>query len=128
MGDDNTRILLADDDAFVREMLGMILEAHGYEVITAENGTEALAKLAADNDIKLVVSDMNMPETNGLELVKEVRKNGNPVPIIILSAFGELGVVDEALTRGATDYVVKDENIQDKIIEVITKALKQAVP
>ncbi|TAN44758.1 MAG: response regulator [Nitrospirae bacterium] len=127
MGDENTKILLVDDDGFVREMLGMILEAHGYEVVTAEDGTEALSKLAGDNGFKLVVSDMNMPKTNGLELVREVRKNGNTVPIIILSAFGERDILDEAMTCGATDYVVKDEKIQDKIIEVITKALKQAV-
>ncbi|MBF0328846.1 MAG: response regulator [Nitrospirae bacterium] len=123
MADEPIRILLADDDDFVREMMGMILEDQGYEVVAAEDGAEALEKLAADSGIKLVVSDMNMPKTTGLELVKEVRKRGNPVPIIILSAFGELDVVDEAVACGATSYVLKDENIQDKIIESISKIL-----
>lgn len=93
-------ILVVDDDAFVSEMLAEILAGDGYQVETAEHGRAALAKLAELPEISLVISDMNMPEMNGLELIEAIRKSESDVPIIILTGNSEISVAISALKRG----------------------------
>jgi len=110
------KILVVDDDPFVRDMLAFILESNDYLIDTAVNGIEALQKYSADPNIGLIVSDMNMPEMNGLELIKELRNNKADVPIIILTGNDEVSVAIEAMNCGANDSLVKDENIQDTIL------------
>lgn len=112
----NIKILVADDDPFVREMLSDILQSENYTVITAENGADALEKYSDNPGIQLIVSDMNMPEMNGQELIKKLRDEKKGVPIIILTASSEISTAIEALKSGANDYIIKDENIQDTIL------------
>lgn len=119
------KILVADDDTFVREMLGEILESGGFKVVSAKNGSEALDQYYADSGIDLIVSDMNMPELNGLELIKELRKAQKNIPVIILTANNEIKVAIEAMKTGADDYLLKDENIQDTIIISVEKVMEQ---
>jgi len=119
------KILVVDDDPFVIDMLAVILESSDYSIDTAVNGIEALQKYSADSDIGLIVSDMNMPEMNGLELIKELRNNNADVPIIILTGNDEVAVAIEAMNCGANDYLVKDENIQDTILLSVGKVLEK---
>ena len=77
-------ILVADDDYNVHEILEMYLKEENYEMISAYDGQETLAKLA-ENKIDLIVLDIMMPKLDGKEVVKEIRKD-NQVPIIFLSA------------------------------------------
>jgi sigma-B regulation protein RsbU (phosphoserine phosphatase) len=121
----NTKILLVDDDPFVRDMLSMILEAGGYVVETSENGADAVKKFSADSGINLIISDMNMPEMNGLELIKKIRKNNEDIPIIILTGNNEISVAIEAMNSGANDYLIKDENIQDTIILSVERVMEK---
>ena len=121
----NVSILVADDDPLVREMIAMILRDEGYAVDTAENGAEALHKFGAGNSIGLIVSDMNMPEMDGLGLIKAVRNAGNDVPIIILTGNSEITTAIQAMRTGASDYILKDENIQDTIGISVEKALEK---
>ena len=109
------RILVVDDDVFVSEMLAEILASEGYRVETAEDGKAALVKLEQQPEISLVISDMNMPEMNGLELIEAIRKSGSEVPIIILTGNSEISVAIAALNKGANDYLMKDENINETI-------------
>lgn len=118
-------ILVVDDDAFVSEMLAEILAADGYRVETAEHGKEALQKLADLPEICLVISDMNMPEMNGLELIEAIRKCGSEVPIIILTGNSEISVAISALNKGASDYLLKDENIHETITISVEKVLEK---
>ena len=119
------RILLADDDPLVREMIAMILQEEGYTVETAEHGAEALHKFKAEKDTGLIVSDMNMPEMDGLALIRAVRYTGSDVPIIILTGNSEITTAIQALKTGASDYILKDENIQDTIGISVGKALEK---
>jgi len=119
------RILLVDDDPFVREMLGAVLEDNGYDVKAAENGKEALETFVADPTIDLILTDMNMPEMSGQELINELMTNVVDVPIIVLSGNKEIDVVMEALKSGAEDYLIKDEFIQDTIDIKIKKTLEK---
>lgn len=118
------KILVADDDSFVREMLSAILESVGYTVDTAANGVEALEKFRSEKKFDLILSDMNMPEMSGLDIIKEIRGNDNKVPIIILTGNNEISIAIDALKSGANDYLLKDENIQDVILISIDKVME----
>ena len=125
MDKQNTKVLIVDDDPFIRDMLAAILESSGYSVDTAENGAEALKKYNPDAGISLIISDMNMPEMDGLELIKKIRGSGSDVPIIILTGNNEISVAIDAMNSGASDYLLKDENIQDTIILSAKKVLEK---
>ncbi len=125
MGPENTTILVVDDDSFVREMLSMILETGGYAVATAENGSAAFQQCTGEQRADLIISDMNMPEMNGLELIRKLRENNIDTPLIILTGNNEISVAVEALNSGATDYLLKDENIQDTVTLSVEKSLEK---
>ncbi len=119
------KILIVDDDPFVRAMLGEILESSGYQTKTAVNGVEALEKLDREPDIELIISDMNMDEMNGLELVRTLRSRGQNVPFIVLTVNKEISVALEAIRSGANEYLLKDENIEETIFVSIEKTLEK---
>ncbi len=122
---ENTKILITDDDSIVREMLSEVLQANGYAVETAQNGAEALGKYRMVQNIGLIVSDMDMPQMNGLELIKKLRNRKMDVPIIILSGNTEIASAVEAIHRGANDYLIKDENIEDTIVLSVKNVLEK---
>ncbi len=122
---ENVTILVADDDPLVREMIAMILQDEGYSVDMAENGAEALKIFGSGDGISLIVSDMNMPEMDGLGLIKAIRNTGHDVPIIILTGNSEVTTAIQAMKTGASDYILKDENIQDTIGISVEKALEK---
>jgi len=120
------KILVVDDDSFVRAMLQEILESAGHAVHTAEDGTQALRiwnQSPADAD--LIISDMNMEPMNGLELIRNLRIHQAEVPIIILTVNDEISTALEAIRTGATDYLLKDENIQDTILISVHRVMEK---
>jgi len=100
------RVLIAEDDANLREGLVDLLESEGYEVVTAENGVVALAKFASDKP-GLVILDVMMPEKSGYDVCREIRKSDGRTPIIMLTAKGEEIDKVVGLELGADDYVTK---------------------
>ncbi|MDP2168723.1 MAG: SpoIIE family protein phosphatase [Thermodesulfovibrionales bacterium] len=119
------KLLVADDDPFVRDMLAVILEASGYSVAVAEDGKEAFDKFSADPGTDLIISDMNMPGMDGLELLKKVRESGFDVPVIILTGNNEISVAIDSLKSGVSDYLLKDENIQEVIAISVEKVMEK---
>jgi CheY-like chemotaxis protein len=101
-------VLVVDDSPIDRRLASRLLEQAGYETRTAANGQNALAELAATK-IELVVTDLVMPEMDGLTLVEEVRARHPTIPVILMTAHGsdEIGV--RALQRGAASFVPKRE-------------------
>lgn len=125
MTENGMKILIADDDSFVRDMLCAILESAEYMVDTAENGAEAMKKIVAPSaEYDLIISDMNMPEKSGLDIIKEIRAREIETPIIILTGNNEISIAIDALKSGANDYILKDENIQDVILISIDKVIE----
>lgn len=120
---DGQRILIIDDDPFVKTLLGTILEDDGYEVETADNGIDALERCSRE-PASLIISDMNMPFMNGLEFVRELRRKNTEVPVIILTVNNEISLALETIKSGANDYLLKDENIQDTILLSVKKVLQ----
>jgi len=102
------RILVADDDAAVRESLGRALRLEGYEVELASDGAEALERLDANgDDPDLVVLDVLMPNVDGLEVCRTLRRTGSRLPVLMLTARDEVSDRVAGLDAGADDYVVK---------------------
>lgn len=117
------KILLVDDDPFVGEMIAMVLRSQDYEVETAENGAEALDKFNARGDIGLVISDMNMPGMDGLELFRLLRQTGTKVPFILLTGDDASGRLADS---GVDLYLLKDENIQETVVDAVEKFLGES--
>jgi two-component system KDP operon response regulator KdpE len=105
------RILIADDEPQIRRALSVALRGHGYEVETAADGEEALARLASWSPDALVL-DLVMPKRDGLEVLREVR-TWSDLPIIVLSARGQESDKVLALDQGADDYLTKPFGIDE---------------
>lgn len=100
-----TRIMVVDDDSNICELLRLYLEKEGYEAVIAENGARAL-KLFESEQPDLILLDVMMPELDGWQVCRELRKQSE-VPIIMLTAKGEVFDKVLGLELGADDYVVK---------------------
>ncbi|PGL70261.1 DNA-binding response regulator [Bacillus sp. AFS055030] len=101
----HVNVLVVDDDANIRELISIFLSGEGYTVIEAENGQEALT-LLEENNIQIVVVDVMMPEVDGYELTKEVKKYYD-IPILMVTAKGESQDKLKGFDLGIDDYVVK---------------------
>jgi len=119
-----SRVLVIDDDLIVRELISDMLEAAGYEAVTAATAREAL-EVFMDEQIGLVVSDIVMPDLSGLELLEEMRLHQPSLPVVLVTGANTRDNLSEALTRGADGLVVKPFT-QDELREAVEKALERA--
>lgn len=102
-------ILIADDSATMRAMLVSVVESLGdYHIVEASSGFEALRLLPRDH-VDLILTDINMPDINGLELISYLRKNLNykDIPVFIISTEGSAKDIEKGKQLGADEYVVK---------------------
>lgn len=115
------KILSVDDSASVRQMVAFALETAGYQVSQAADGREALAALKAA-PVDLIVTDLNMPNLNGIDLIKEVRAMPGLkfLPIILLTTESEESKKQEGKAAGATGWLVKPFK-QDQLLAVVKK-------
>ncbi|MGE0084610.1 MAG: diguanylate cyclase [Desulfococcaceae bacterium] len=127
MSEQKLKILVVDDEPFVRDMLESILRSAEMpvEVETADNGGEALDRYRQHPDTDLIISDINMPVMNGLELIRNLRNISQDVPIIILTGNSEVKTAIKALNSGASDYLLKDENIDDTIPVSVKRVMEK---
>ncbi|HOP40838.1 MAG TPA: response regulator [Geobacteraceae bacterium] len=126
MAEEKPLILVVDDDPFVAEMLEILLEEEGYAVTSAENGREGLAAFLGNPGTALVLSDMNMPGMNGLELIREIRKVNGAVPFLLLTARDDESCARQARECGVQRCLVKDENLMDEIGGIVGQVLHGA--
>ncbi|MFL5936826.1 MAG: response regulator transcription factor [Gaiellaceae bacterium] len=102
------KVFVVDDDAAVRESLGRALRLEGYDVDLAADGAEALERLESDGaGVDLVVLDVLMPNVDGLEVCRRIRRSGSRLPVLMLTARDEVADRVAGLDAGADDYVVK---------------------
>jgi putative nucleotidyltransferase with HDIG domain len=116
------RILVVDDEDAIREVVSTLLEAQGYECLTAHNGRQALPLLAG-NPFDLVLSDIVMPEMNGLDFLDRVRSLHPDLPIIMITALHDISTALEAIRRGAYDYMLKPFE-RDQLYLAVRRALE----
>ncbi|SCG83439.1 Chemotaxis protein cheY homolog [Proteiniborus sp. DW1] len=116
------KILIVDDAAFMRMMIKDILTKNGFDVLgEAENGAKAIDKykeLSPD----LVIMDITMPEVDGIQAVKEIKKIDSSAKIVMCSAMGQQAMVIEAIQAGAKDFIVKPFQA-DRVLEAVKKVL-----
>jgi DNA-binding NtrC family response regulator len=118
-------LLIVDDEAFLREVLSARLKNFGAKILTAENGQSALDILKSQ-PVDAVLTDIDMPVMNGLELLARMRELGLMTPVVILTGVGDQANTLTALRLGATDLLDKPFD-SEEILEVMSKALKIGV-
>ncbi len=115
-------ILIIDDDASLRRVLEYQLQEAGYEVATAASGEEGLQRFG-ELAPQLVISDMQMPGMDGMQLLKAVKERSPETPVIIITAFGSVDVAVQAMKQGAYDYITKPFN-RDELRLTVARALQ----
>lgn len=116
------RVLVVDDEDSIRWVLGRCLEKAGYTVEFGENGSEAIRKATSDN-FSLIILDIKMPDSNGLEVLKELKLIGIDIPVIIITAQNTVKNAIEAMKRGAYDYIAKPFNL-DEVKLIVERAIE----
>jgi len=118
------KLLVVDDEAKMRRVLQMFFEDTGYSVIQAENGDEALQELDASRP-DLLICDMRMPRMNGMELLRRVKLKSPALPVIIMTAYGEVKTAVEAMKLGAESYVTKPLDMEELRI-LVARAIERS--
>lgn len=123
-----TDILIVEDDPSLSEALTDTLEMAGYRAIAASDGAEALAKLA-EAPVRLVISDVQMPKVNGMNLLERIKADYPEVPVLLMTAYGTIENAVQAMRTGACDYLVKPfaaealvEHVSRRILPKLGKA------
>lgn len=118
------RILIADDEASIRRLLGRLCQQEGYEIVLAENGAQALAALEAGPfDVSIV--DLHFPDINGLDILRRAKDLYPDGEVIILTGYGDLATALEALRLGAYDYLQKPIRDLQLILIAIARAMER---
>jgi len=104
-------VLVVDDEPNMRRVLEIMLRNAGHVVYGAANGREALVQLAA-HPVDLVLTDMRMPELDGMGLLRALREEGNQVPVIVITAHGTVQSAVEAMRFGASDYILRPFDLE----------------
>lgn len=114
-------ILIIDDELKIRSLLARIIELEGFKVLQAPTAKEGL-KLLQNQEVHVVISDVKLPDANGVALVLAIKKIRPYVEVINLTAFGTIADGVKAMRNGAFDYITKGDD-NDKIIPLVYKAL-----
>jgi two-component system response regulator FixJ len=116
-------VAVIDDDPGVLEALGMVLEGKGLAVSRYASAT---AFLSAAPSQGCVISDLRMPGLNGMELLRALRQAGDPRPVILLTAHGDVEIAVQALKQGAFDFIEKPFD-EDRLLQAVSAALETGI-
>ncbi|MGQ0601283.1 MAG: response regulator transcription factor [Anaerolineales bacterium] len=119
------KILIAEDERDIRDLVSFTLQYAGYDVLTASNGEEAL-QLAFNEKPDLILSDVRMPKMTGYEVCKRLKADPETqhIPVVFLSAKGQEAEVQTGLAVGATDYLLKPfapDQLMARVAEILAK-------
>src|SRR5512137_2317914 len=115
-------ILVVDDDSSFRRVVEYQLRQAGYDVLKAEDGKKAL-EIFSQSRCHAVLTDLDMPELSGNELLKAVKQQSPDTPVIVITAFGTIDSAVDAMKAGAFHYVTKPVN-RDALLHTLDQALK----
>jgi PAS domain S-box-containing protein len=117
-------LLLVDDEEDIREVFGIFLADMGYEIFTAENGTEAL-RIFREKHPPIVLSDIKMPGMDGLELLQIIKKESPDTEVIMITGHGDMDIAIQSLKYEATDFITKP--INDDALEISLKRAREKI-
>jgi CheY-like chemotaxis protein len=121
------KLLLVDDDAFLRDMYGMKFSECGHVIDTAENPTAALTKLSQVTDFDAILLDMVMPGMTGVEMIESIKAQfpGLKTKFIVLSNQGQSEDIESAMKAGALGYIIKAESIPSDVVKKVEELVKK---
>jgi len=117
------RILIIDDDPHFLRVLQRLLTGERFVVSATSNSCEALG-LVTSGKFDLIICDLRMPDCDGLNLLQAIRRGGNQIPVVILTAYGEVDTYLEAMNAGATEYLNKPIK-SDALVQVVRDCLRK---
>src|ERR1043165_3816362 len=111
------RILVVDDEEIIRNSISFILRKEGFTVTEAANGKEGYEKALAES-FDIIITDLEMPEMKGIELLERVVQVSPHVMVIIITAYGSLETALSALRKGASDYILKPVEFDELLVKI----------
>ncbi|SHE97657.1 response regulator [Desulforamulus putei] len=120
MNNDNIDVLIVDDQMGVRRLLFEALADEGYIVKMAGGGLEAL-KILSGTQPSLVLLDMKMPGMNGIETLQEIRRLYGQLPVVMMTAYGDMEIIDQTKSLGVKDYLSKPFDLEE--VRVLVRAI-----
>src|SRR6187397_1289770 len=121
--EDRPRVLVVDDEKFIRDIIADFLGMEGYIVRTAEDGSSAVSELERAR-YDSVISDLKMPKMGGLDLLREVARTHPDTLTVIMTGFGTVETAIDAMKRGAYDYVLKPFKL-DEVVHVVQRGIEK---
>ena len=121
--DDKPRVLVVDDEKFIRDIIADFLGMEGYIVRTAEDGSSAVSELERAR-YDMVISDLKMPRMGGLDLLKEVARTHPDTLTVIMTGFGTVETAIDAMKRGAYDYILKPFKVEE-VVHIVQRGLEK---
>ena len=121
--EDRPRVLVVDDEKFIRDIIADFLGMEGYIVRTAEDGSSAMKELERAR-YDMVISDLKMPRMGGLDLLKEVSKTHPDTLTVIMTGFGTVETAIDAMKRGAYDYILKPFKVEE-VVHIVQRGLEK---
>lgn len=117
-----SKILIVDDSSTMRESLKLVLVSQGHQVDSGSNGIEGLEKYKDNKDYDLIITDINMPEMNGLDFLANLRKLTKEIPVIVLTTETEKEKIEIAKSYKASAWIIKPFKPAD-LITVVSKII-----
>jgi len=121
--EDKPRVLVVDDEKFIRDVIADFLGMEGYIVRTAEDGSSAVSELERAR-YDMVISDLKMPRMGGMDLLKEVARSHPETLTVIMTGFGTVETAIDAMKRGAYDYILKPFKVEE-VVHVVQRGLEK---
>ncbi len=125
MKNEKIKILIVEDDNFLRELVVKKMSDFGFDVLQAENGQKAL-EIAKKESLAIILLDLIIPEKDGFEVLEELKNDPRTqkVPVIILSNLGQKEEIQRGLNMGAADFLVKAHYTPDEILAKVKQILR----
>ena len=125
--EEKARILVVDDDETTREFLAVLLQGKGYGVESAADGEEAWNLLKGETGYEVVITDLNMPVTDGLQLLQRMREHALPIEVILQTGFLGYGAAQKARDLGVFAVFQKPQSVQEILRSVELALTRRAV-
>ncbi len=119
------KVLVAEDDEIVRDVIVKAISSEGYSVVVAHDGLAAIRLLRLE-DIKLVITDLKMPGADGMEVLRNAKRISPKIAVVVLTAYGTIDTTLRVIKEGAYDYALKPFMIQELLL-VVRNAYDRAV-
>lgn len=121
-----TKLLIVDDEPDILSTLERYFSMHDFSTVTAQNATEAL-KVIENEKVNIALLDINMPEMDGIELLKKIKKWDFSIQVIMMTAYSTFDKTLRSLEMGASDYVLKPFDNLDDVLELVNDSLKRLI-